>query len=102
MSTCVCTYVCTYEHVCVCVCTQNLDKIDSASIQILKIDPMNARITQFERLWATRPALPRIMSFEPEPELRMPSRDWLVRQTNEHERLSPRKKEQWWRAQTQA
>lgn len=63
---------------------------------------MNDRITQFERLWTTRPPLPRIMSFEPEPELRMPQACWLQRQTNEHASLSPRKKEQFWRAQTQA
>jgi len=63
---------------------------------------MNDRITQFERLWATRPPLPRIMAFEPEPQFPMPHRSWLVRQTNEHERLSPGKKEQFWRAQTQA
>lgn len=62
---------------------------------------MNNRITQFERLWATRPPLPRIMAFEPEPELRMPQACWLQRQTNEHERLSPGKKEQWRRAKTQ-
>jgi len=61
---------------------------------------MNARITQFERLWATRPPLPRIMAFDPE--LPMPRPDWLQRQTNEHELLSPRKKEQYLRAQTQA
>lgn len=63
---------------------------------------MNDRITQFERLWATRPPLPRIMAFEPEPELRMPQASWLQRQTNEHASLSPRKKEQFWSAQTQA
>ena len=63
---------------------------------------MNDRITQFERLWTTRPPLPRIMAFEPEPELRMPQACWLQRQTNEHASLSPRKKEQFWSAQTQA
>lgn len=59
---------------------------------------MNDRITQFERLWATRPPLPRIMTFEPE--LPMPQAGWLQRQTNEHAGLSPRKKEQFWSAQT--
>ena len=44
---------------------------------------MNARITQFERLWATRPPLPRIMTFEPE--LHMPPPDRLRRQTNDPE-----------------
>jgi hypothetical protein len=39
------------------------------------------------------------MAFDPE--LPMPQPDWLQRQTNEHELLSPRKKEQYLRAQTQ-
>ena len=60
---------------------------------------MNDRITQFERLWATRPPLPRIMTFEPE--LPMPQACWLQRQTNAHACLSPGKKEQFWSAQTQ-
>lgn len=59
---------------------------------------MNDRITQFERLWATRPPLPRIMSFEPE--LPMPQACWLQRQTNAPALLSPGKKEQFWSAQT--
>jgi hypothetical protein len=39
------------------------------------------------------------MTFEPE--IPMPQACWLQRQTNEHASLSPRKKEQFWSAQTQ-
>ena len=49
---------------------------------------MNERIQQFERLWAARPQLPRLMFDLPV----------LVRQTNEHHRLPPDRLDAYWKA----
>jgi hypothetical protein len=55
---------------------------------------MNERITQFERLWLSRPPLPRIMAFDQAFPMPCP----LVRQTNQHHLLSPNKLEKYWSA----